>query len=234
MPHRLGGWIWHPRALHRSGRGCVLGRAADHSQRDWEVVERPDLAERSIFSTCEPIDPKDRKSEDEIWASFHAAHASILGALLDAVATGLRRFPTMARPKDLPRMADFAHWAIACESALWPQHTFINAYNANILAAVESVLEASPVAVALRKLMENLVSTKWEGTATRLLEDLTCLVSERTAHSESWPGSGRALSGRLRRAASFLRRVGVAIAFKRDPGGQARRARPYARPRRKL
>ena len=187
-----------------------------------EVVERPDLAERSIFSTCEPIDPKDRKSEDDVWASFHAAHASILGALLDAVASGLRRFPTMARPQNLPRMADFAHWVIACEAALWPQDTFINAYSANILAAVESVLEASPVAVAVRKLVENLVSGKWEGTATRLLEDLTSLVSERTAHSESWPGSGRALSGRLRRAASFLRRVGVNIAFRRDPGGQAR------------
>ena len=177
-----------------------------------EVVERPDLAERSIFSTCEPINPKDRKSEDDVWASFHAAHASILGALLDA----------MELPQNLPRMADFAHWVIACEPALWPQDTFINAYNANILAAVESVLEASPVAVAVRQLMENLVSGKWEGTATRLLEDLTCLVSERTAHSESWPGSGRALSGRLRRAASFLRRVGVNIAFRRDPGGQAR------------
>ena len=128
----------------------------------------------------------------------------------------------MELPQNLPRMADFAHWVIACEPALWPQNTFINAYNANILAAVESVLEASPVAVAVRKLMENLVSTQWDGTATRLLEDLTCLVSERTAHSESWPGSGRALSGRLRRAASFLRRVGVNITFRRDPGGQAR------------
>ena len=142
-----------------------------------EIVERPDLAERSAFSTCEPIDPKDRKSEDEVWASFAAAHASILGALLDAVATGLRRFPTMARPKDLPRMADFAHWAIACESALWESGAFLNAYNANILAAVESVLEASPVAVALRKLMENLADGEWKGTATKLLEDLTSIVS---------------------------------------------------------
>ena len=120
-----------------------------------EIVERPDLAERSAFSTCEPIGRKNRKSEEEVWASFAAAHASVLGALLDAVATGLKRFPEI-RPPDLPRMADFAHWVIACEPALWKEGDFLRAYNANILAAVESVLEASPVAVAVRELMANL------------------------------------------------------------------------------
>jgi hypothetical protein len=189
-----------------------------------EVVERPDLAERSIFSTCEPINPKNRLSEEEVWASFAATHASVLGALLDAVATGLKRFPE-TRPPDLPRMADFAHWAIACESALWESGAFLNAYNANILAAVESVLEASPVAVAVRKLMEPTAKTPksekepappWAGTASELLEKLTGLVTERVAKSDAWPGSSRALAGRLRRAASFLRRVGIDVAFERE------------------
>ena len=43
-------------------------------------------------------------------------HASILGALLDAVSIGLRNAPNL-RPPALPRMADFAKWAIACEPA---------------------------------------------------------------------------------------------------------------------
>ena len=189
-----------------------------------EVVERPDLAERSIFSTCEPIASKNRLSEEEVWASFAATHASVLGALLDAVATGLKRFPG-TRPPDLPRMADFAHWAIACESALWENGAFLTAYNANILAAVESVLEASPVAVAVRKLMEPVAKTlkgekepapPWVGTASELLEKLTGLVTERVAKSDAWPGSSRALAGRLRRAASFLRRVGIDVAFERE------------------
>jgi hypothetical protein len=186
-----------------------------------EIVERPDLAERSLFSTCEPIDSKNRKSEDEVWASFDAAHASILGALLDAVATGLKNFPTMERPPDLPRMADFAHWAIACEPALWGDGAFLRAYTANILGAIESVLEASPVAVAVRELMTNLAKasppkTEWSGTAGDLLALLTDLVTERISKSDDWPRNGRALSGRLRRAASFLRRVGIDIVFKRE------------------
>jgi hypothetical protein len=72
-----------------------------------EIIDRPDLAERSIFSTCEPIDSENRLSEEEVWASFAATHASVLGALLDAAATGLKRFPE-TRPPDLPRMADFS------------------------------------------------------------------------------------------------------------------------------
>ena len=189
-----------------------------------EVVERPDLAERSVFAVCEPVSRENRKSEEEVWSSFEAAHASVLGALLDAVSTGLKRFPEI-RPPDLPRMADFAHWAISCEPALWKEGDFLRAYNANIMAAVESVLEASPVAVAVRELMANLAKAlekKWSGTASDLLALLTDLVTERIAKSDDWPRNGRALSGRLRRAASFLRRVGIDVVFRQEGHAKTR------------
>ena len=48
-------------------------------------------------------------------------------------------------------VAPIAVWAISCEPALWKEGDFLRAYNANIMAAVESVLEASPVAVAVRR-----------------------------------------------------------------------------------
>jgi hypothetical protein len=185
-----------------------------------DAVERPDLAERAIFSVCKPIDEKDRKSEEEVWASFNEAHASILGALLDAASTGLKRFSEI-RPPALPRMADFAHWAIACEPALWKEGAFLNAYRTNILGAVESVLEASPVAVAARQLMAS--TPKWNGTSSELLTLLKGLVDEQVSKSDDWPRNARALSGRLRRAASFLRRVGVDVAFTREAGTGARR-----------
>jgi hypothetical protein len=185
-----------------------------------EIVERPDLAERSIFSVCMKIDSKDRLEEDEVWAAFDAAHASVLGALLDAVAVGLKRFPEI-RPPELPRMADFAHWVIACETALWKEGDFLRAYNTNILGAVESVLEASPVAVAVREMMAALTKeappkTRWEGTASELLEKLTDRVTKRVAESKTWPGNGRALRGRLTRAATFLREVAIDITYSRE------------------
>jgi hypothetical protein len=47
----------------------------------------------------------------------------ILGALLDAVVHGLRALGRVHLDR-LPRMADFALWATACETAVSPAGTF--------------------------------------------------------------------------------------------------------------
>ena len=91
-----------------------------------DVVTRPDLADRAMFLTLEPIPEERRRPEAELWAAFEAARPGILGALLDAVVEGLRRLPE-TRPPKLPRMADFTLWATACETALWPAGTLWSA-----------------------------------------------------------------------------------------------------------
>ena len=53
-----------------------------------EIVTRPDLADRAIFLTLEPIPEDRRRPEAELWAAFEAEHPRILGALLDAAAEG--------------------------------------------------------------------------------------------------------------------------------------------------
>jgi hypothetical protein len=75
-----------------------------------DFVTRPDLADRAIFLTLEPIPEERCKPEAEILADFEAAHPRILGALLDVVAHGLRELPR-AKLARLPRMADFTLWA---------------------------------------------------------------------------------------------------------------------------
>ena len=82
------------------------------------VVSRADLADRAIFLTLAPIAEQQRRSEAELWSEFERARPAILGALLDAVAHGLRTLPRV-RLERLPRMADFAIWATACETAFW-------------------------------------------------------------------------------------------------------------------
>src|SRR5208282_5769943 len=77
-----------------------------------DLVARPDLADRAIFLTLEPIPDEQRLSEQELRAAFEIERPRILGALLDAVVTGLRMVPT-TRLERLPRMADFALWATA-------------------------------------------------------------------------------------------------------------------------
>ncbi|MFQ8432892.1 hypothetical protein [Amaricoccus sp. W119] len=182
-----------------------------------DIVTRPDLADRAVFLTLEPIPEDRRRPEAELWASFEAERGRILGVLLDAVVEGLRRLPDTRLPK-LPRMADFALWASACETAIWPAGTFWAAYCGNREEAVEGVIDADPVAAAVRAVM--LERTEWTGTASDLLGALGEAAGERIAKSKTWPDSPRALSGRLRRAATFLRKIGIEVSFERE--GRAR------------
>src|SRR4051812_14950565 len=62
--------------------------------------------------------------------------------------------------------------------------------------------------------------TVWTGTASDLLGALAEVVGERVAKSKTWPDAPRALAGRLRRAATFLRKIGIEIGFDRE--GRAR------------
>jgi hypothetical protein len=178
-----------------------------------EIVTRPDLADRAVFLTLQPIPEEHRRPEQELWAAFDAERPRVLGVLLDAVVEGLKRLPE-TRLEKLPRMADFALWATACETALWPAGTFWSAYCGNRDEAVEGVIDADPIAAAVRAIMAT--RTVWTGTASDLLDALAEVVGERVAKSKSWPDGPRALAGRLRRAATFLRKIGIDIAFQKE------------------
>ncbi len=125
---------------------------------------------------------------------------------------------TETKLERLPRMADFALWATACETAIWEEGTFWRAYTGNRDDAVDSVIEADPVGSAIRSLMDS--QTEWTGTASDLLGALSGEVGERIAKTKTWPATARALAGRLRRAATFLRKVGIDIEFNKE--GRAR------------
>jgi hypothetical protein len=175
-----------------------------------DVVTRGDLADRSILVRLDPISEEQRRPDREIWAQFAAMRPRILGALLDAMAHGLRHLPT-TRLDRLPRMADFAVWVTACEGALWESGTFLSAYSGNRAEMDETVIEADAVAIAVRSLIAD--RSIWTGTAQELLAALVEIVGELTAKAKTWPRTPRALSGRLRRAAPNLRRVRISIIF---------------------
>jgi hypothetical protein len=186
-----------------------------------DVVSRSDLAERSLFLTLAPISEDRRRSEDKLWKAFEAERPQLLGVFLETVAEGLAQLPDLRLDK-LPRMADFALWATACgDDFLWPAGAFEEAYGGNRRDAVERGIEADPIAAAVRALM--VAQSKWTGTASSLLSDLAQKTNERITRSKAWPDGPRALAGRLRRAAAFLRKVGIEIGFERE--GLARRTR---------
>jgi hypothetical protein len=178
-----------------------------------EVISRPDLGDRAIFLTMAPIGEALRRPERDLWREFEIARPRMLGALLDAVVHALRGLGGVHLDR-LPRMADFALWAAACEPALWPAGTFARAYAANRRAAIESIIEADPIATCVRTMMAN--RTMWTGSASDLLR--LCAETARDEFSSGTPGtkSPRALAGRLRRTQTSLRTLGIEITFWRE------------------
>src|SRR4029077_14888591 len=149
-----------------------------------DIVTRPDLADRAVFLTLEPIPEERRRSEAELWAAFEAQCPRILGVLLDAVVRGLKRLPETHLEK-LPRMADFALWASACEKGLWTVRTFWSDYCANGDEPVHSVIDADPIASTVCAMMTT--RTVWTGTASDLLGALAGAVDDRPIGSTPWP-----------------------------------------------
>lgn len=172
-----------------------------------EVITRNDLLDRAILLDLPKIEPEGRKDEKTLLTEFEKVRPGILGALLDAAATGLKNLDSV-RLESLPRMADFAKWVVACEPALsWKPGCFIEVYEKGRAEATERAVEADLVAAAIRDLVEE--RGFWEGTATELLAELEEYVPEKTQKTKAWPKAANILSRRITRAATALERVGI-------------------------
>jgi len=179
-----------------------------------DVATRPDLAERVLQIELETIEDRRRISEKDLWRKFDEQRSVIFSGLLDALVCALCELPNITLDW-LPRMADAALWATAGESAFgWKRGTSIAAYKQNLNEGAIASVEAHPIGVAIRQLLEK--QTEWSGEPAQLLQTLNVLVTEEQRHTKNWPQNVRSLGHCLRRLAVALRRAG--IAFERDKG----------------
>jgi hypothetical protein len=120
------------------------------------------------------------------------------------------------RLQRLPRMADFALWATACESTFRPAGSLETAYDNNRRDAIENIMDADPVAAHVREFMAD--RAQWTGSASDLLQlGINVGGNAMAAWNRSgWPKNPRALAGRLRRAQTPLRALGIEIVFGRE------------------
>ncbi len=180
-----------------------------------DVVVRGDLADRAIPVELPRIPDKQRRTEVDLWATVDRIRPGVLGALLDAVATGLRREGTLILQCP-PRMADFALWVCACEPGLpWKQGEFLHAYADVRQDLVSVAIEADPIATAVQALMEKQKGS-WAGRATELLKALNKLRDDDKWPPKGWPETSQELGGRLRRVAPLLRKSGLSIEKKKS------------------
>lgn len=171
-----------------------------------DVVTRPDLLDRALVVSLEPIPDENRRSELDLDATFARLHPAILAALLDAVAVALRYESTTALDR-LPRMADFATWIVAASPALgWTPDEFLKAYRENQKEALDSALDGDVIVDVIKALPFG--NGFWCGE----LKDLFALIPDH----EHKPKSPRGLRSALRRRAPALRSLGFTMTFARE------------------
>jgi hypothetical protein len=194
--------------LFAGGRPVIANGIAD-------LLGRPDLADRAISILLGEI--KQRKTEEELRSSFEAALPRILGALYSTMAAALSHLPAVrSTATALARMADVHLLGLAVEPAMkWPSGTFERAYRNNRREIIGQTLDADACALALRAWFEDRKRRKWKGTASELLKALENFAPDGTKRGSEWPRTGSSLSGRLRRAAPFLRTVGIEVVLPR-------------------
>lgn len=179
-----------------------------------EVATRSDLLDRCLIVWLPSIPEDKRRSEEEMMLAFEHVQPQILGALFDALSGALRELPNTQLDK-LPRMADFARWVTAAESALgWDSGDFMAAYQGNRDSANDLAIESSPVGQPLLVCLE--ANGWWDGTATALLDEIEKHVSEQTKRHKAWPKNGRSLAGQLKRISPNLRLAGWEVEYHRD------------------
>lgn len=180
-----------------------------------EVVAKSDLLDRAILIYLPQIPKKRRRLDRVIDREFAVAQPRVLGCLLDAVSIGLRRMRAGIHLEELPRMADFAEWVVACEPGLGlAEGQFLQAYQRNQEKANGLAIEASPVAQAIVAMIAD--CRAWTGTTGGLLKVLNGrieVLGENPKFKQGWPQTPRALGAKVKEIAPNLRRSNVEVSF---------------------
>jgi putative DNA primase/helicase len=173
------------------------------------LTTRGDLLDRTLTVDLPRIGKQDRKEEGAIMKDFNRILPQLLGLILDATVTGLRRESCVVED-NLPRMADFYKWVVACEPSLpWQQGEFIAAFKRQSKESMGSLIASDRFASAVYQHALKLIpGREFKCTAS----DLLLQLKNTDAYHEmagNWPANGSALGKYLRRVAPALRPRGL-------------------------
>lgn len=203
-----------------TGGGYASRKLYTNSEENIIDVKRPIVC-NSIPSVLTAQDVTDRaitlelpliayREETEINAAWELVKPSVLGGLLDLFVKTLAQMPSVVLVSP-PRMADFTRLGEAMAQVLGHQSgVFDTLYKTNRAEGISRALEASPVAVAVRDLVEEYSgtsSTVFSGTMKTLLDQLDKFKQD----SHAWPKSPRGLGDILRRQQPALSSLGIVI-----------------------
>jgi len=172
------------------------------------LVIADDLSDRAIVITLRFIPEARRLRESELLTELERIRFEVLGALLDAAASSML---TAQQPVgiQLPRMADFAHFAASAMSAFGSTYEkFLDIYKANRRDAVARGLDVDSLAGTIGSLLAT--NLRFQGTASELLGRLRSHADSQEA-LDALPQNPRGLGSRLRRLSPALRSIGIEV-----------------------
>lgn len=169
----------------------------------------PDLLDRFLMIGLERVRREERATESALWRAFDAAAPALFGGLLSALSGAMRRHPCIVNEDyELERMADWTLWGLAVAEDLGATpDAFLAAYRKNVGRQTEEVLEADPVARAVRELAQR---GGFSGTPTDLFKLLRDRAGDE-AKTDAWPKRADGLGRRLNVLRSTLADVGVSV-----------------------
>lgn len=175
------------------------------------LVTRDDLANRVLMVQLPEITEEMRLPQSELNAKVEAVRPRILGALMTALSQTLAQIPnTKTNIKSLPRMADYAQFAIASEKSLGLEPgEFRATFDQSCEQSRQVVIDSSPVGEAIVRLMRDRLS--WKGTASELLNQLEKYTDEATYRSRYFPKAANILKRQLNRLAPDLKALNIYV-----------------------
>ncbi|QDO00782.1 ATP-binding protein [Streptomyces sp. S1A1-8] len=160
-----------------------------------------DLAERMMLLDLQPIPKSARRGEEEMDAAYAAARPTVIGSLLDLLASVLRELPDVTL-ESKPRLADFAR-VLAAIDRVTGWSTFAD-YDESAESVNADALEGDPFGSALVAFLDT--QGPWCGTAAQLMD----VIPPPDGYHPQWPKDATRASGRLKRIAPLLRSIGIA------------------------
>jgi hypothetical protein len=173
-----------------------------------ELIERGDLASRTIKLQIPRMKAADRIGDRELAAGYAEIWPQVFGALLDGLVAALRGRDAIhiAEPA---RLADFEKFAEAgCRGMGFKEREFVRAYEANRRNSLVASLEGSAVGRAVLEFM-NSKTGKDKGFAGQMSTLLTTLSRYGNETRKDWPRDATRLGTALDRILQPLEAVGV-------------------------
>jgi hypothetical protein len=190
------------------------------------AATKADLLDRCLIIMFERIKEDKRKPLEDIVnikglnQELERIKPQLLGFIFDILAKVLKTISTtgITKPKELPRMADFAiHGEIVARCLGYDKNVFLKAFNENIRVQSNELIESNPLAMTVFQFVQ--WKPEFKGTATKLLGELNLKAAELGIQMDKfWPKGPGALSRKLNLIRTSLRRIGVDIEFYEHQG----------------